>query len=181
VKPRKLDVPPVTSHRLDLVSMSPEFMHLSLAGDLLRASEVIGAELPEHWPGRTGRAMRYRLVQLDADSTEQPWLLRAMVVRTPVRRVIGHIGFHAPPDARGALEIGYTVEPPHRRQGYAFEAAQALFAWAKREHGIHRFIASIAPTNEASLALAHKMGFHQTGSQWDDEDGEELVFELVFI
>jgi RimJ/RimL family protein N-acetyltransferase len=171
-------VAPIASARLDLVSMSPEFMRLSLAGDLIGAAEVIGAALPENWPGRTGRTMRYRLVQLDADSSMQPWLLRAMVLREPIRRVVGHIGFHAPPDGRGALEIGYSVELAHRRQGYAFEAVQALFAWAEHEHGIHRFIASIAPTNLASLALAQKMGFQQTGSQWDDEDGQELIFEL---
>jgi ribosomal-protein-alanine N-acetyltransferase len=173
-----LEVEPISSARLDLVSMSPEFMHASIAGDRELASCLIGAELPPDWPGRTARTMRYRLAQLASDPTEQPWLLRAIVVRQPVREVVGHIGFHAPPDARNAVEVGYTVAAAYRRQGYALEAVQALLGWAKREHGIQQVIASISPTNAPSLALAHKLGFVQTGSQMDEEDGEELVFGL---
>jgi RimJ/RimL family protein N-acetyltransferase len=159
--------------------MSPEFMHASIDGDLQLAARLIGAALPEAWPGRTARAMRYRLAQLAVNPAEQPWLLRAVVLREPDRSVVGHIGFHAEPDPRGALEVGYTIEAAYRRQGYALEAVRALFAWAQREHGIHHFVASVSPTNSPSLGLVRKLGFQQTGSQWDDEDGEELVFELL--
>ena len=159
--------------------MSPEFMRASLAGDRALATSLIGASLPETWPGRTGRTMHYRLAQLDTDPASLPWLLRAVVLREPSRTVIGHIGFHAPPDACGAVEVGYTIAAEHRRQGYAFEAVQTLFTWAEREHAIYHFIASIAPDNDASLGLIRKLGFEQTGSRWDDEDGEELVFERL--
>ena len=49
--------------------------------------------------------------------------------------------------------------------------------WAAGE-GIHRFVFSIGPWNEPSLAIARKLGFVQTGEQWDDEDGLEHVYEL---
>lgn len=122
--------------------------------------------------------MRYRLDQLATDPTVQPWLLRAMVLREPIRRVIGHIGFHAQPSAAGTLEVGYSVMEQFRQQGFAFEAVQALFAWAAHEHSIQAFVASIGPENAPSLALARKLGFEQVGSQMDAEDGLELVFEL---
>jgi RimJ/RimL family protein N-acetyltransferase len=51
--------------------------------------------------------------------------------------------------------------------------------WAHALHGVRRFIASVAPDNEPSLAIVRKLGFVQTGKQWDEEDGEELVFELT--
>ena len=159
--------------------MSPEFMHASMEGDLERAARLIGAALPAGWPGRTERAMRYRLAQLEVDPSVQPWLLRAVVLREPRRSVVGHIGFHAEPDARRAVEVGYTTEPAYRRQGYAEESVRALFWWAEQEHGIRHFVASVGPGNDASLGLVRKLGFRQTGTQWDDEDGEELVFELL--
>ena len=52
-----------------------------------------------------------------------------------------------------------------------------MFDWAASAHGIHRFIASISPTNEPSLRLAAGFGFEQTGSHIDEIDGLELVFE----
>jgi RimJ/RimL family protein N-acetyltransferase len=76
------------------------------------------------------------------------------------------------------VEIGYTLLPDARGQGYAIEAVRAAFEWATRVHGIRHFRASVSPDNERSLNLIAKLGFRQTGDQWDDEDGLELVFEL---
>jgi RimJ/RimL family protein N-acetyltransferase len=123
--------------------------------------------------------LRRRLEQLTRDPTEQPWLLRAMVPREdPDRRLVGYINFHAPPGPEAWVEVGYRVLPEFRRRGYAQEAVEALFDWATREHKVHRFRASVSPGNQPSLALIRKLGFSKIGRQWDDEDGEELVFEL---
>lgn len=170
-------VPSIAAARLDLVSMSPQFLRAALAGSA-DAANLLGAPLPDAWPDGTAARFQRRLEQLRADPAAQPWLLRAMVLREPVRRVVGYINFHAPPDARGAVEVGYNVLEGERRRGYAEESVRALFGWAQREHGVTLFIASIAPGNAPSLALARKLGFVQTGVQIDEEDGEELVFEL---
>ena len=49
--------------------------------------------------------------------------------------------------------------------------------WAHEQKGIHDFIASVSPGNAPSLTVVRKLGFVQTGEQWDEEDGLELVFE----
>jgi RimJ/RimL family protein N-acetyltransferase len=134
--------------------------------------------VPATWPEEVHHMMKLRLGQIRKDPTVQPWLARAMVLRRD-HAVVGHIGFHGPPDSRGMVEVGYTVEPAHRRQGYAEEAVRALFDWAEAEHGIRLFRASVGPWNGPSLALVKKLGFAETGVQWDEIDGKELVFELV--
>ena len=98
------------------------------------------------------------------------------------RQLIGHVGFHGPPGinslrAPDAVEVGYTIFPEHRRNGYASEAVEALLEWA-RAQGIHRFVASVGPENEPSLKIVRRLGFVEVGRHWDDEDGEELEFEL---
>jgi RimJ/RimL family protein N-acetyltransferase len=77
-----------------------------------------------------------------------------------------------------AVEVGYSVFEPYRRRGYATEVVRALIDWASSEHDIQRFIASISPGNEPSLALVNRLGFKHIGQHWDEEDGEELEFEL---
>ncbi len=69
------------------------------------------------------------------------------------------------------------MEPSYRRRGIATECVRALLAWAET-HGIHRFRASVAPGNVASLAIIASFGFREVGVQIDEIDGEELVFEL---
>jgi [ribosomal protein S5]-alanine N-acetyltransferase len=171
-------VPTIRSARLDLVSMSPGFMRASLDGRLEEAERELGAALPSDWPEGRARTLQMRLDDLAVNPAAQPWLIRAIVLREPERRLIGHIGFHDPPGPERKVEVGYSVLPAYRRRGYALEAVQALFNWATAEHGIQRFVASVGPWNAPSLGLIRKLGFVQTGVQWDDEDGEELVFEL---
>ena len=174
-----MDVAPIQSERLELISMTPEFMEAVLAGDLSRAGELIGVEIPPDWPEEAERNLRLRLDQLRRNPALQPWLLRAIVVRGAERKFGGRINFHGAPDAGGVVEIGYTVVPQHRGHGYATEATKAMFAWAGWAHGIRHFRASVSPHNAPSMAVVKKLGFVQTGVQWDEEDGEELVFELT--
>jgi RimJ/RimL family protein N-acetyltransferase len=177
-----LDPPAISSPRLKLISMSVAFMEAIAEGDLRRADQAIGALVPAWLPGQLEHFVQYRLAQLEVDPSARQWLGRAMILTDEAgrRRVVGTIGFHGPPDEQGRLEIGYSVDPEFRRQGYAREAARALIEWAAATHGVRRFIASISPTNEASLGLVAGFGFEQTGSHMDDIDGLELVFELTW-
>jgi RimJ/RimL family protein N-acetyltransferase len=172
------DVPPIHTERLELVSMTVPFLEALGRADVGAATREIGAEVPSWLPEQLEHFVQYRLATLRVDPSAQPWLGRALVVTEErgTRRVIGTAGFHAPPDEEGRVEIGYRVDPIYRRQGYAIEAVRGLFDWAAAQ-GVHRFIASISPDNEASLSLAWKLGFQQVGEQMDDIDGLELVFE----
>lgn len=86
-------------------------------------------------------------------------------------QLVGYAGFHGPPGADylrsiapGGLELVYGVFPAYRRRGYALEACSALCEWARREHWVQRFALWIDADNSASLALAKKLGFVDTGS-----------------
>lgn len=173
------NVPPIESARTTLITISPEIAAALLEGDHARAEARLGRRLPEGWSAAIEPLLRLRLAQMRRDPSLQQWLARAMVLRDPEQTVIGHIGFHGPPRSRGEVEVGYTVLPAYRRRGYATEAVLALFDWAATKHGVTRFVASVSPTNGPSLGLVMKLGFVQVGRQWDEEDGEELVFELV--
>jgi RimJ/RimL family protein N-acetyltransferase len=162
--------------------MSPAVLEALLAGDAGKASELLHARVPEDLLTGQEGFVRLRLEQMQRDPSLQPWLVRAVVLRES-RDAVGHAGFHGKAGRNSkcdpsAVEIGYTIRPEYRGRGLATEAALALMTWARDEHGIARFILSIAPDNEPSLAIARKLGFVQTGEVWDDEDGTELVFEL---
>lgn len=161
--------------------MSLSFIEALLAGRLFIAEGIGGFSLPPAWPDdHDRRFLELRLNQMRGDESVQLWLARAMVLRRdPLKPMIGHIGFHQPPQD-GVLEMGYTVMPRRRRQGYAHEAVLGMMRWASDEHGITRFRVSIAPDNAPSLALAAKLGFERTGEQMDPEDGLEYVFELDY-
>jgi ribosomal-protein-alanine N-acetyltransferase len=164
------------------VSISPQLAEALLA-DRTEAARLLGASVPADWPDKHDAGfLRLRADQMSREPAWREWLVRAAVLRSE-GQMVGHAGFHGPPGMNGpakadAVEVGYTVFPEFRGHGYATEAARALLDWAAERHGIRSFIASVAPDNEPSLAIVRKLGFVQTGEQWDEEDGLELVFEL---
>jgi ribosomal-protein-alanine N-acetyltransferase len=174
----------IRSDRLDLVWLSPELIQALLDGRREETERTAGFVVPADWPDdHDARCLAFRLKQAREDPTQSPWLVRAMVLRGPERLMVGNIGFHGSPGrnarkAPDAVEIGYRVFADHRRRGYATEAVRALLDWA-RGQGIDHFVASVRPENEPSLAIVRQLGFREVGRHWDDEDGEELEFELA--
>ena len=115
-----------------------------------------------------------RLRDMADDPAYAPWSVRAIGLRSE-HWMVGHIGFHAPPKG-GTVELGYTIFAAARRRGFAEEAIRGMMGWAA-ENGADRFVLSVAPDNEASQALARKLGFTKIGTRDDPVDGAEDVLE----
>jgi RimJ/RimL family protein N-acetyltransferase len=171
----------IETKRLTLVSMGPALMRALLAGDTAAAEALLGARMPEDWPGLSD-VFRMRLDQLEARPEDEPWLTRAIVLKIE-SRVIGVTGFHGRPGgawlrdyAPAGLEFGYTIFEGFRRRGYAAEAGRALIQWAMQTHGVQSFVLSMGPTNDASIGVARKLGFHRAGEWVHPQRGREVVY-----
>lgn len=70
---------------------------------------------------------------------------------------VGRVGPWFPEGWPGP-EIGWTLSPDHLRQGYAYEAAVASLDFVFNELGWSEVIHVILEGNEASIALAEKLG-----------------------
>src|ERR1700722_11941984 len=73
--------------------------------------------------------------------------------------VVGGIGFHRPPGADGAVEVGYGIVPSRWNQGICPGALGAIGALA-REQGASRVEARSLPNNSASRRVMEKVGLH---------------------
>lgn len=168
----------IRTARTTLVLLPREFLEAALAGRIASSERALGATLPKDWPDEDDKyLLQMRIADLKVHPERAPWLVRA-IVENETQRMIGHVGFHGPPNDAGLAEIGYTIFPEHRRKGFAEEAVRALFAWALVKEGVKGFRASVGPWNDPSLKMVGKLGFRQVGVQWDERDGQELVFEL---
>ena len=148
-----------------------------LDNDLARASELAGMQLTDFYTSdEITWLWAMRAKQIEADAESENWAA-SVVVDAEAGAAVGHAGFHAPPDVNGLVEIGYSIDPLVRRQGYARATVAALLARAAAEPAVVTVRASISPTNEASLATIAGYGFEHVGEQIDDEDGLEFIFE----
>lgn len=169
-------VSPIRTPRLELVAFEPDAIRALLDGDREHTEELIGMPLPEEFPTQDelDGFLTVQLHRMERATARRAWMARLMK-RTHDNALIGHCGFHGPPEMVGRAEIGYSVFTVHRGQGYAKEAAGALVRWAFRR-GEKQVYASVSPDNQASLAVVKALGFTQVGTQEDEVDGLELVF-----
>ncbi|MBV8932529.1 MAG: GNAT family N-acetyltransferase [Kutzneria sp.] len=154
-------------------------LHALAIGDLLAANQAAPVVLTPYFVTPEWRGTwRRRSNQVAADPTAASWITRA-IVDTDLMLAVGCAGYHGPPDATGMVEVGYAVDPAHRRKGYARAALELLLERARHEPSVRTVRASVRPDNTASLRLVAQYGFLEVGTQWDEEDGLETVFEVA--
>ncbi|MHA6760100.1 GNAT family N-acetyltransferase [Streptacidiphilus sp. PAMC 29251] len=90
-----------------------------------------------------------------------PWGLY-VVVHPADGLAVGSVGFHGPPDANGAVEIGYDLVPQARGFGLATEAAQALTRYAFTHPAVRSVLAVTRPDNLPSQRVLLRAGFVRT-------------------
>jgi RimJ/RimL family protein N-acetyltransferase len=81
------------------------------------------------------------------------------ILEDPGQVVVGGIGFHRPPGADGAVEVGYGIVPSHWNRGICTQALRSIVDFA-REQGAVRVEARSLPSNGASRRVMEKVGLH---------------------
>lgn len=175
----------IITQRLILRLLGEEARDACLAGDLAKASQLLGADIPAAMLDHPS-SLQHDKKQSATDARYAPWSSRAIILKEE-NITIGLIRFHTSPDPdatkdylKNAVEIGYQVFEPHRRKGYAREAVTAAFRWAQEHFRVYRFVASVAPDNLPSLNLIKSLGFTKVDEVIDETDGPEYVFAVNY-
>jgi ribosomal-protein-alanine N-acetyltransferase len=176
-QPWVLTAPGRTNVRLVLLSYP--LLNALGEGNAARASGLSPAELSPYLLGAECRGLwSYRSEQIAAQPADLIWVTR-LIVDAGSSVAVGVAGFHGRPDEKGMVELGYRVEPVHRRRGYARAALEILLKTAGEDSRVSIVRATVSPDNAPSRALIDQYGFVEVGEQWDDEDGLEIIFEVA--
>lgn len=143
--------------RLVLHPMTPADAEHVAAG-----SPPVGARwAPGHpSPGERGAAARF-LATCAGSGDPSPFGSYEIRLRAD-GVVIGGIGFHAAPDERGGVTIGYGLVESVRGKGYASEALRELLRFA-REQGVARVRGDADTGNVASQRVMAAAGMRLVG------------------
>ncbi|MGY2003913.1 GNAT family N-acetyltransferase [Blastococcus sp. SYSU DS1024] len=165
--------------RVELVALSPPALRALADGDLTAAEAASPVPLSPYLASDDCRRVwGIRAAQVLLDPPSADWITR--VVWDQDRQLaVGKAGFHGPPDEAGMVEVGYSIDPVHRRQGYARAALRAMLARAATEPAVRTVRASVAPDNVVSRDLVLSEGFVEVGEQIDEDDGLEIVYEVA--
>ncbi|WP_349315498.1 GNAT family N-acetyltransferase [Chitinophaga sp. MM2321] len=134
----------------------------------------LDAHIPPEWPQADLKELLPHLIELLQDDPRSfPWLLW-IIVSAKDKAVLGDVGFKGRPDKNGLVEIGYSLLPEYRNQGYMQEAAAALIGWAFQQPYVKRVVAECDVTNIPSMKVLQKLGMQPAGN-----NGELLRWRLL--
>ena len=96
--------------------------------------------------------------------------------------VIGAVSVY--PDGKGEGELGWILDRSCQRQGFAYEAAQAVIGFAFHQLGLHALIAHCDTRNRPSWHLMEKLGMERQSSgprlyPKTGETAEEFTYRLT--
>ncbi len=130
---------------------------------------LLNAEVPSSWPpGEYDRsAISFFLSRYEESSPQSvgwyAWYAILPANAQEAARLVGAAGYFGPPAADGVVEIGYSVVPESRRQGYGTEVARALTERALRLSSVTRVIAHVSDDNISSRIVLERAGFRPVG------------------
>lgn len=154
--------PQIATQRLTLTAC-PLQVARAAGGGKRQLETLIGARVDNDWLDVDGRGLlSYYDYQLRDDPTVIGWGLW-LILLNENRTIIGSIGYKGKPDEDGEIEIGYGISPRYRRQGYTFEAAQALVEWGFAHPTVRQINAECLPNNAGSARILEKLGMTNLG------------------
>lgn len=165
----------LASQRLHLVALDRELAEWQL-NDRKRFFEALGVEIEPSWPPELigAETMEWTRDQLAAHSQDTGWY--SWVYLSPImNRLLGIGGFKGAPNARGEVEIDYSMLVSYRERGLATEAVNALIGWAYGHEAVKRVIANTRSDRNASHRVLEKAGFVQVSTVEHPEEGYEVI------
>jgi RimJ/RimL family protein N-acetyltransferase len=118
------------------------------------------------------------LSRIHTSTAPDPWTHGFSIIHRTSGAAIGSCAYKGPPDADGAVEIAYGIDPAYQGRGLAMEAAQALVAYAMHSRQVRVVRAHTRSERKASMRVLTKLGFTCVGEVMDPEDGLVLRWEL---
>lgn len=165
--------------RLLVVSTPLEVLESRLSRDTFETDVPFGKEtlrvyFPPEWPGDALPIFSAIVQQMKNEPDIAQW--GATIIDRIERVAVGQMGFKAPSDEHGSVELGYGINPTYQNRGYATEAAQALVTWALGQPAVELVRAECLEENLASIRVLEKAGFSCVGRRVDEE-GKLLLWE----
>ncbi|MEW6413126.1 MAG: GNAT family N-acetyltransferase [Candidatus Zixiibacteriota bacterium] len=170
----------ISTNRLDLIAATLEHVLAELKS-LQSLASLLRAEVADGWPpGEYDRSAQefFRDRLKEGGHTVVGWYGWYAVRRGDTNRrsvLVGAAGYFGPPNEQGEVEIGLSVMPAWREQGFATEIVRALIENAFNDPRVNKIIAHTTPANVASCRLLEKCGFLYVGK---DGPPGNILYEL---
>ncbi len=166
--------------RVRLVPLAPAALRAVDAGDGDAADRLTGAAWPRPLvaPPLVGEHLAFLADRLAIEGPGSGWWNWAIVAGDPAR-ARGVIGLGGPSGEDAAVEIGYSLYPEARGQGFATAALRLVVAIALARPGVRVARVTAEPDNVDSIRVAERAGMARAGVRAGPGGASVVVLEAI--
>ena len=165
----------IETERLRLVPVNPRHIAAFFRSRAELAS-MLGAAVPDDWPV-CPEGMGYWRERAE-ELEKAPGWAGYFFMHKADDKVVGDGGFKGPPNAEGAVEMGYALIPDYRRRGLATEAARALMDWAFTHPEVNSVTAETLADGRESMRLLDGLGMTFQEARTDRGEVEVYLWAI---
>lgn len=138
---------------------------------------MLGVTLTEGWL-EFAESMQFGYEYLRASPDALGWWTY-LFIHAKDMALIGNGGFVGLPDESGKVEIGYSIAPAYRSQGFATEAARGFVTYAFSTPQVKMVDAHTLSEINHSTRVLEKIGMTKIGTAHDADEGEVWHWRLT--
>ncbi|WP_303311333.1 GNAT family N-acetyltransferase [Hymenobacter sp. BT730] len=169
----------ITTSRLQLLPCQPEHFAAMLRPDLPALARMLHVAPSLEW---LQQDLVWEVVPMAAQFLEEhpeaaEWWLY-FFIHPESQHLLGVGGFKGAPN-QGTVELGYSIAPHFRHQGYATEATWGMLRFAFAHPEVSQVLAHTLPAGNYSTQVLAKTGFTFQQALEDPEDGLVWQWRLL--
>lgn len=136
----------------------PLFIAEACTKKISKEINTLGFKFSEDWPSTDMKEFLSSYInKMKPNESKYFWGVWLMILSSE-NKVIGDVGFIDEHSKDGVVEMGYSVVPSYRNQGFGFEAVNALTDWALKQTVVKKIIAQCDKDNQYSIRILKKLG-----------------------
>ncbi|WP_017753593.1 GNAT family N-acetyltransferase [Calidifontibacillus oryziterrae] len=118
--------------------------------------------IPDHWPTDEIKSiLPFYIERLENVHYKPRWSFW-LIIHNNDRRLIGSVLFKENGHESGIVELGYEIVDAYQKQGFGYEAIQALVSWVFATGRVNVIFAECDQENVGSIRLLEKLGMRCT-------------------
>lgn len=162
----------IQTERLELLPFTKSICEATLQGDY-SWFDALQLNSSDYWPDEDILESLPRtlntLTKIHQPTGFESW----MIIEKDTRTIIGDVGFKGYQFIQNTCDLGYGIVKEKRRQGFAFEACEAIVQWALANQQLEAITAATYHDNNGSIRLLEKLQFIRIA-----QDEEFIYWEL---
>ena len=170
----------LSSKNIDIIPLSLNNLRLFIKSrsqfEEKQNLKISGKELADAYKEELNEVIERTPDAWDNNCTDYLFYTLWVLVHKQQKAIVGQFTFNGKPNENGEVEVFFSIEKPHRQNGYATEVMKTILEWASQDNIFKVVLVEADLKNKAAMASLKKLGFRKLEQNDEESDVEPTKY-----